>query len=393
MWPRRAFGIIGVSAEGSSLRKFDLIIIGASFAGLACARTAALRGLSVCVVERKSDVGEGVRTTGILVKEAAEETDFPSVLTRLVRGVRLYAPNGRYTDHLAPGYYFLATDTPNLLRWLAAEAVRAGAELVLDASFKSAVTHDASIELPNLGLSAKLLIGADGATSGVARYFGLDRNQRFLTGLEVELESEPGLDGRFLHCFLDSVLAPGYIAWAVPGVGITQVGLAARHGTKPDLMAFLNVYRTRLGLPDRPILARRRGLIPAGATLRHTHRGRVMLIGDAAGHVSPLTGGGIAQTLRLGRRTAQLAADWIHAGAAHPGLALAREAPKFAGKLWLRRALDLAPPNWVWNLAFGTAPFRAFTQRIYFHKRGAGGDTPGEKGDDARQSQPDHIQT
>jgi hypothetical protein len=118
-----------------------------------------------------------------------------------------------------------------------------------------------------------------------------------------------------------------------------------------------------------------------------------MLIGDAAGHVSPLTGGGIAQTLRLGRRTAQLAADWFHAGAEHPGLALAREAPKFIGKLWLRRALDIAPPNWVWNLAFGTPPFRAFTQRIYFHKRGAGGDTRSGKGDDARQSQPDHIQT
>jgi hypothetical protein len=35
--------------------------------------------------------------------------------------------------------------------------------------------------------------------------------------------------------------------------------------------------------------------------------------------------------------------------------------------------LDLAPPNWMWNLAFGTAPFRAFAQTIYFHQRGAGG--------------------
>jgi flavin-dependent dehydrogenase len=95
-----------------------------------------------------------------------------------------------------------------------------------------------------------------------------------------------------------------------------------------------------------------------------------MLIGDAAGHVSPLTGGGIVQTLRLGRRTAQLAADWINAGGEHPALALAREAPRFRTKLWLRRMLDLAPPNWVWNLALGTAPFRAFAQTIYFHQRG-----------------------
>jgi flavin-dependent dehydrogenase len=173
-----------------------------------------------------------------------------------------------------------------------------------------------------------------------------------------------------LHCFLDSGLAPGYIAWAVPGVGVTQVGLAARHGVKPDARAFLDVYAARLGLPKRRIVGRRSGLIPAGATLRRTFDGRVMLIGDAAGHVSPVTGGGIVQTLRLGRRTAQLASDWMAAGAEHPARALARETPRWRAKLWLRRALDLAPPNWLWNLAFGTAPFQAFAQRVYFHGRG-----------------------
>ena len=120
-------------------------------------------------------------------------------------------------------------------------------------------------------------------------------------------------------------------------------------------------------------MARRSGLIPAGATLARTHVGRVMLIGDAAGHVSPMTGGGIVQTLRLGRRTAQLAADWINADGEHPARALAREAPRFRTKLWLRRLLDLAPPNWVWNLALGTAPFRAFAQTVYFHQRGEAG--------------------
>jgi flavin-dependent dehydrogenase len=353
------------------LREFDLIIAGASFAGLSCARTAALRGLKVAVIDRKQEAGELVRTTGILVKEAAEDVDIPSSLTRMVRGVRLYAPNGKFTDHTAPGYYFLATDTPNLMRWMADEARRAGAHLMFDTPFKQGEQNASSVCLPDLDLRAQLLIGADGAMSAVARCFGLDRNQRFLGGVEFELETEPGLDDRFLHCFLDSALAPGYIAWAVPGVGITQIGLAARHGVKPDAAAFLKLVQRRLGLPERRILARRSGVIPAGATLRNTHRGRVMLIGDAAGHVSPLTGGGIAQTLRLGRRTAQLASDWIQAGAEHPGSALAREAPRFAGKLWLRRAFDFAPPNWVWNLAFGTAPFRALTQAVYFHRRGA----------------------
>lgn len=356
------------------MRRYDLIIVGASFAGLACARTAASRGLKVAVVERKREPGAGVRTTGILVKEAAEESDIPSHLTRLIRGVRLYAPNGKFTDHSAPGYYFLATDTPNLMRWMAEEARRVGAELLFDAPFKRGSQTADGVHLHDLDLFGRLLVGADGATSAVARSFGLDANRHFLAGVEFELEPDDDVDGRFLHCFLDSTLAPGYIAWAVPGVGVTQVGLAASRGVRPDARAFLKAYTARLGLRPPRVVGRRSGLIPAGATLRRTFDGRVMLIGDAAGHVSPLTGGGIVQTLRLGRRTAQLAADWIQAGAEHPARALARETPRFRRKLLMRRLLDLAPPNWVWNLAFGTAAFRAFAQSVYFHQRGEAGD-------------------
>jgi len=138
----------------SGLRHYDLIIVGASFAGLACARTAAMRGLKVAVVERKRDPGDQVRTTGIFVKEAAEDTDVPAELTRRIRGVRLYAPNGSHSDHWAPGYYFLATDTPGLLRWMAQEAWRAGATLQFGARFGGASQDARGVYVPELASSA-----------------------------------------------------------------------------------------------------------------------------------------------------------------------------------------------------------------------------------------------
>ena len=52
----------------------DLVVVGASFAGAACAIAAAQRGLHVVVLERKRDPGAKLRTTGIIVKEAAEAT-------------------------------------------------------------------------------------------------------------------------------------------------------------------------------------------------------------------------------------------------------------------------------------------------------------------------------
>src|SRR5688572_16568425 len=101
---------------------FDLVIVGASFAGAACAIAAAQRGLRVCVLERKHDPGDKLRTTGIIVKEAAEQTllnRIPPHLTRRIGEVRLYAPNLRQIALAAPGYYFLTTDTPGVMRWLA----------------------------------------------------------------------------------------------------------------------------------------------------------------------------------------------------------------------------------------------------------------------------------
>ena len=91
------------------MARYDLIVVGGSFAGLACARTAALRGLKVAVLDAKSEPGARVRTTGILVKEATDDSDLPSSLMRKVPGVRLYAPNGRSLDLHAPGYFFAYT--------------------------------------------------------------------------------------------------------------------------------------------------------------------------------------------------------------------------------------------------------------------------------------------
>jgi flavin-dependent dehydrogenase len=74
-----------------------------------------------------------------------------------------------------------------------------------------------------------------------------------------------------------------------------------------------------------------------------------MLVGDAAGMVSPVTGGGIHTALHFGRRAAVLVANYLGDRGPAPARALAAEAPRYRAKLWLRRALDLAPPNALIN--------------------------------------------
>jgi hypothetical protein len=96
-----------------------------------------------------------------------------------------------------------------------------------------------------------------------------------------------------------------------------------------------------------------------------------MLVGDAAGQVSPATGGGIKLAFELGRRAAQVIADHLMDLGPPPAHALAPSLPSFAVKKAMRTALDLAPPNWMIDAAFGLPPMRWLAQHVYFHRRNA----------------------
>ncbi|HUO93656.1 MAG TPA: NAD(P)/FAD-dependent oxidoreductase [Rhizomicrobium sp.] len=349
------------------MARYDLIVVGGSFAGLACARTAALRGLKVAVLDAKDEPGARVRTTGILVKEATDDSDLPSSLMRKVPGVRLYAPNGRSLDLHAPGYFFQSTNTAGLLRWMAEEASRAGARLYYGYKFENGSADDLGVSLP--GFSAHYLIGADGARSRVADVFDLGRNRRFLVGAEIECEPVGGMDTRFLHCFADSAIAPGYIGWAVPGHGMVQIGVAAKNNRKPDLAQLTARLSQLWGVKNLRTVERRSGLIPTSGPVDCLGRGRVLLIGDAAGLVSPVTGGGIHTALQFGRRAAQLVSDYLFDRGPHPLAVFEREIPRYRLKLALRAAMDIAPPNFAINAVLMTRPMRALAQRLYFHSR------------------------
>ena len=150
---------------------FDVVVVGASFAGAACALAAAQRGLRVCVLERKRDPGDKLRTTGIIVKEAAEHTllnRLPSRMTRRIESVRLYAPSLRQVALAAPGYYFLTTDTPAVMRWLATQLQAHAIDLRLGQAFTDAERTDVGWQVQGVG-HARYLVGADGARSRVAR--------------------------------------------------------------------------------------------------------------------------------------------------------------------------------------------------------------------------------
>ena len=186
------------------------------------------------------------------------------------------------------------------------------------------------------------MIGADGARSRVARDLKLGINRELIVGVESVFNGAV-LDGPpRLLCFLDPKLAPGYIAWIAHDGEETHLGV----GGYPSLfnpIAALQDFRSRvagiINLRNARQIETRAGLIPVGGVLRNIANITGLLIGDAAGAVSPLTAGGLDPCMRLSAFAASVVTEYLSTGDVEVLEAYSGELFRshFASRLWARR--------------------------------------------------------
>lgn len=146
------------------------------------------------------------------------------------------------------------------------------------------------------------------------------------------------------HCWLDPELAPGYIAWVVSDgeeVHVGTGGYAPRFRPSEALRRFRARVEARFGLAGREPDERRGGRIPVGGVLPRIACARGLLVGDAAGAVSPLTAGGLDPCLRLSAFAARVAVRWLATGdqAALAAYSGARFRRYFRTRIALRRLI------------------------------------------------------
>lgn len=356
----------------------DCIVVGASFAGLACATALAHTGMRVTVLERKTDAGEKLHTTGIIVKDAVDQIALldrlPAELIRRVTGVRLYAPNMKHVDLAAPGYYFLSTDTPEVMRWLAARAEQAGTCIRYRTPFTEAKRIQSGFDLGEHG-STRFLVGADGPNSRVAKALGLGRSNQFLFGIEHEYSGVELARPDMLHCFVDRRLAPGYIGWIVAAPGAVQVGLAqrlrqARTPAADAMDEFLHKIAPIIDLRTARPASVRAGMIPCGGIVRPVAARRVLLVGDAAGMVSPVTAGGIHNALKHGLAAGHAIADYLNGRRDDPSGWFVNSYPTFRTKRLLRFLFDRFQSDALFNVLLHTKAMRSAAGIVYFHHKG-----------------------
>ncbi|MGY1691425.1 NAD(P)/FAD-dependent oxidoreductase [Geodermatophilus sp. SYSU D01105] len=334
----------------STAESVDVLVVGAGLAGLHTATRLAERGHDVLLVERRPTLTGAVRTTGIFVRKTLDDFPLPpGCLGPPIRRVVLYPPGLRrpVTLDSARDEYRVGDMAP-LYAAAARAATAAGVRMALGT--RCAGRRDGTVLLAGpegpTRVRARFVVGADGARSRVARDLGLDRNTSLLVGGEEVFEVPPGEQPPAFHCVLDPSLAPGYLAWVVNDGRHAHVGVAGYADRFPDgLRRAVERFGARApGLPGvvRPERVERRGgPIPVGGLLRRISCADGLLVGDAAGAVSPLTAGGLDPCLRLSEHAADVLDDALRAGrpdllARYDGAALRAS---FRGRLLLRRGL------------------------------------------------------
>ena len=304
----------------------DVLVIGAGPAGSSTAKHAALNGADVILMDKKSEIGAPKRCAEGVSKEGLSKLGIePNSrwVTKELSGVRLVSPNG--TDvwmredqvKLPEAGYILERKVFD--KFMAMDAARAGATIMIK-TLARGMRNDYDgyiVSCESMGedfeIKAKIVVGADGPESRVGRWGGLKtavKPKNMESGIQFEMVGLEMEDPDCIEFYFGSV-APGGYAWIFPkGDDIANVGLGIV-STFTDKSAYEHLLEFVKNCPAtknaQPVELNIGG-DPVGGMQKNLVKDHLMIVGDAAGHVNPLTGGGIITALEAGMYAGEVAA-------------------------------------------------------------------------------------
>jgi digeranylgeranylglycerophospholipid reductase len=283
-----------------------VVVAGAGPSGSAAARACAEGGLRTLCIEEHGTIGHPVQCAGLLSTAAFSECRVSRrPVLNTVSGARFVPSSGEPLVIDAGEPKAFVVDRGILDREMAESAAKAGAEFRL----KTAVVSLKGDRLITRGIRGReeigysLLIAADGARSSIARMLGLGRAGCSLGGLQAEVRCRA--DPRFVE--IHPHASPEFFGWVIPaGNGRARVGLCGEGDLRQRLADLLRPY-------EGGILHLVSGALPLGV-LGRTYGPRTLVVGDAAGMVKPISGGGIYTGVRAARHAAAVAAECCRKG-------------------------------------------------------------------------------
>ena len=292
---------------------FDCIVVGAGPAGSMAARTMAEAGIKVLLLEKHPQIGlplscgEGISYSGL----ARFVEPQPEWISARIHKALLVSPSNQrvLVNHPRAGFVL---NRKIFDRRLAEAAASEGATVMTNSCAVGLVGGDGrgfgGVRVLQDGrerdFRAKVIVGADGVESLVARWagidssLGLDQVDSAAQYLVSQVEVEPDL----MEFHLGRDVAPGGYAWVFPkGPSSANVGLAiAPHRTTKKAKALLDQFVARRFHKYR-VVESMVGAIPSYDRKRPLVKDNVLLVGDAGRVVDSLSGAGISNALLSGR--------------------------------------------------------------------------------------------
>jgi geranylgeranyl reductase family protein len=324
------------------MRSYDAIVVGAGPAGSVTALRLAREGASVLLLDRAKFPRDKPCGGGLTYRAIRE---LPVDVTPVVEDVvDRFEFSFRYRlrfERKSAGSIILMTQRKRLDAFLVEQAVAAGAEFRDDTKVFS-VSEDGTVEFGDGVVGADVVIGADGVNGITTRSLGLEQRYRYGVALEGNVPYGQTSEGRFRgRAVLELGVVPGGYGWVFAKGDHVNVGVGGWDSEGPRLRAHLARLCAAHSIGEDAVESLRGYRLPLRQRDDALGKGRVLLVGDAAGLVDPLSGDGMYEAFV----SARLAAGAVHSGdiegyAARLNSALASNA---AASWAAKRALDRFP--------------------------------------------------
>jgi geranylgeranyl reductase family protein len=293
--------------------QWDVAVIGAGPGGLAAAHAAATAGARTIVLERAEHPRYKTCGGGLIGTSLAIAAPRIAVPARDTVAAITFTENGRRSfTRRSPGHPVLTMVRRDDFDFAWYEAARAaGAEVRQNAQVRT-LDQDAEAATVTLAdgevITARYVIGADGSAAISSRHVGVTFDQQDL-GLEVEVAAteadRAAYRGRVL---LDWGPVPGSYGWVFPKDDELTVGVIMEKGRGAETKKYLADFLAQLGLASRRVVRDSGHLTRCRRTDAPLRKGRVLVVGDAAGLLEPWTREGISYALRSGTWAGEVAA-------------------------------------------------------------------------------------
>ncbi|BDZ67788.1 NAD(P)/FAD-dependent oxidoreductase [Methanobacterium ferruginis] len=309
--------------------KYDLVVVGGRIGGSISSLFASQNDVDVLMIEKRQEIGVPVQCAEGVPHYAFEALDMePSkkyVCTEVGKAT-VHAPNGKSVNaeelvdvetldkSISTGYIL---DRKVFDKHLAIESARAGTDIMVKTTVKDLIRKDGKIcgvVAKHLGktmeIKADMVIAADGIESNIAKIAGFNTNnnpteicscaQYELVGLNIDPDR--------VHLYFGREIAPGGYSWIFPkGKDIANVGLGIR-GAPETAYHYLKKFTSKLNATPVELNL---GGVPLSGPIDKTYTDGLLVVGDAARQVDPVTGGGIFTTAPCARIAGEVAAEAI----------------------------------------------------------------------------------